>query len=135
MRFNQHLIALLSLLFVFIGCAYADTNIEEEGSDLLSVTPKVCIVEQAGDSCEVKLNVQWQSLIPLSRCLYQNKEENLCWLKKTKVSQSLIFDINQSQVFSLLDEKNKVLAFQQVKLNTHEPKKYRRRLRADWSLF
>lgn len=131
MLFNRYFITLLSLFIFFIGFA----NAKEESNDLLSVTPKICIVEQAGDSCEVQLKVQWQSLLPLSRCLYQNKEQNLCWYSKKQVSQALIFEIDQSQSFSLLDEKNEVLAFQQVKLNTHEPKKYRRRLRADWSLF
>lgn len=131
MRFNQHCFPLLSLLVCFNSFA----NGIHKSDNLLAVTPKICIVEQVGDSCEVRLTVQWQSLLPLSHCLYQNEQENVCWYNQKQVSQAFIFEINQNQFFSLRDHKNQVLAAQQVQLNTHVPKKYRRRLRADWSLF
>lgn len=132
MSFNQRFF--ITLLNLLVSCAVI-ANEKQGNEQLLLVNPKICIVEKVGDSCEVKLKIKWQSLLPLSRCLYQNEEQNVCWYKKLQVSQAITFEIDESQNFSLLDEKNEVLALQQVKLNTHEPKKYRRRLRADWSLF
>lgn len=101
----------------------------------LSVQPKTCVVQTSGDICAVKVNIHWRSLTPLTRCLLKNKQQHQCWYRQHNVSDTLLVDIKNSQNFVLVNEENEILVQEEVKLTTYEPKQYRRRLRADWSLF
>ena len=78
------------------------------------------------------INNAWQYV-------YQNEPEPYYW---NTITNETTFDINENLEISrdqdmkfTLKNREKILAYQHIKVNTALPKKLRRRLRADWSFF
>lgn len=101
----------------------------------LSLTPLTCFVKQIGDVCHITVKVNWQSVSPINACLYQNIEKKYCWRGKNKATTKIEVNFSENMKFSLLGDNNEVYAYQHVAIAASTSKKYRRRLRADWSLF
>ena len=100
----------------------------------LIIKPSVCMVKKLGDSCTMKVKVIWQNTQPIDACLFQDDLRLKCWKNILDINDDLEISLDQNMKFTLKNNEN-VLAFQHIKINTALPKKYRRRLRADWSFF
>jgi hypothetical protein len=100
----------------------------------LIIKPSVCMVKKLGDSCKMKVKVIWQNTHPIDACLFQNDLRLRCWKKTLDINADLEISLDQDMKFTLKNSE-KILAYQHIKINTALPKKYRRRLRADWSFF
>jgi len=101
----------------------------------LSITPLACFVKKSGDVCHITVKVNWQSEIPINACLYQNIEKMHCWLVTRNATANIEVSLSENMVFSLQGDNDKIYAQQYVAIAASTSKKYRRRLRADWSLF
>lgn len=101
----------------------------------LSIKPLVCTVEQKGDYCDITVKVKWSSVKPINSCLFQGDLKTTCWQAKTQAKKDFEISINEDMEFTLMNKDKGVYAKQLVRVNTSQPKRYRRRLRADWSVF
>lgn len=131
MPFNawKLLYVLIPLVQLYHSHAIAKNSVD------FSVKPLVCIVKNSGDSCDINVQVQWSSVEPISSCLFQNEIKTVCWIERLKAEKSLDISIKEDMEFTLKNNNNDIYATQVMRINTSEPKKYRRRLRADWNLF
>ena len=100
-----------------------------------SITPIACIVKQAGNACTMTVKVRWQAQQPISPCLYQATQQSICWQDKSEAITSVAINFKENMIFTLRDGNNHIFASQEIVINTSSSKKYRRRLRANWSLF
>lgn len=125
------LILLISIIVVPKGYSdNAPTNNVE-----LSLTPVACFVKTIGDVCHLTVKVNWQSIAPINACLYQNLEKIHCWSTTNKATKKIMVSLSENMVFSLQGDNNEIYTQQHVAIAASYSKKYRRRLRADWSLF
>lgn len=131
MHFSQRIpqVILLVIGGIFPSYAAPITHVE------LSIKPSACTVKNTGDFCTTTLNIHWQAAQPISSCLYQGNSQKICWQNKKHAQQQLAINIDQDMEFTLMHQDNTVYAKQLVRVITSQPKRYRRRLRANWSLF
>lgn len=128
-------------ILIFGACIfpYSQLVLAESPDVKLSIKPVVCHVEQQGDSCDISVNVVWQSAKPITTCLYRNEIKTQCWENVDAVETALALSFSENQLFTLKDKQSviakQLLAVHSVKAQIGKKKKYRRRLRADWSLF
>jgi len=106
-----------------------DNNVE------LSLTPLACFVKRIGDVCHLTIKVNWQSVAPIKACLYQNGEKMHCWSDTRKATKKIMISLSENMQFILQGDNNEIYAQRQVTISASTSKRYRRRLRADWSLF
>lgn len=146
MRFN---LPAVSAVMLMVAQYLTNTAFATERDIEMTIKPKVCQVNRAGDICEMTINIAWQALLPLDTCLYQraknqsqeqtqDKNKTLCWQNTKAADTKLAIKLSENTLFTLeqqTPEVNLVLAQQLISVNSTVPKNYRRRLRADWSLF
>jgi len=101
----------------------------------LSLTPLACFVKKNGDVCHITVKIDWHSDIPIDACLYQNIKKLHCWSATQKATKKIPVSLSENMNFTLQGADNSVYAQQQVAIAASTSQKYRRRLRADWSLF
>lgn len=101
----------------------------------LSLTPLACFVKKMGDICHLTIKVNWQSVTPVNACLYQNVEKIHCWSATSKATKKVMVSLSENMVFSLRGDNNEIYVQQHVAIAASTSKRFRRRLRADWSLF
>ncbi len=118
-------------IFVFSGVLQP---LAASTTNQLIIKPSVCMVKKFGDSCLMTVKVLWHNDKPTNACLFQNDLRLTCWKNVRDINTNLDISLDQDMKFTLKD-KGKTLAYQQIKINTAFPQKYRRRLRADWSFF
>ena len=118
-------------LFIFSGFLQP---LAASSTNQLIIKPSVCMVKKFGDSCLMTVKVMWHNDQPTDACLFQNDSRLSCWKNVRDINTNLDISLDQDMKFTLKNN-DKILAYQQIKINTALPKKYRRRLRADWSFF
>lgn len=101
---------------------------------ILTISPTICIVNKMGEPCSMKVNIDWQTPTAGDYCLYQDAEQLKCWQNTTSVATRLAIHLQQNMVFSLR-EQDVILAQKQISVNASSPRKFRRKLRAQWSVF
>ena len=79
--------------------------------------------------------VSWHSPKIINSCLYQGITKVACWLKQNKVTAVIEINIEENMEYTLKDDNHHIIAKQLITINSSLAKKYRRRLRAGWSLF
>jgi hypothetical protein len=102
---------------------------------VFSISPSTCVVNLSGDACNKPLQINWKAPVIANYCLYGNKQRIKCWQSKQRVSETLVFKIRDSTIFELINEHNQVIAHTKVSVKSATSKRFRRRLRADWSVF
>ncbi|MDO6427227.1 DUF3019 domain-containing protein [Thalassotalea sp. 1_MG-2023] len=101
---------------------------------VFSISPTICIVNKMGEPCTMTVNVNWQTPNAGDYCLYQDTEQLTCWQNTASIATRLNIHLQQNMVFSLR-EQNTILAQKQIRVNASAPRKFRRKLRAQWSVF
>ncbi|MEW6991221.1 DUF3019 domain-containing protein [Colwelliaceae bacterium 6441] len=124
----------VSALF-FLLSSLQITHAQESHPVELSIKPLACIVKNYGDICKMTIKAKWQSAQAIDSCLLQGKRNLLCWKNKKSVSQHFNIELAENMTFSLTNTQGQVLAQQKIVVNSSLPKKFRRRLKAQWSLF
>lgn len=130
------------LIILVASCLFAShanaQNTSEHGNQhvtSLAIKPITCVVKSLGEACQMKANVTWQSSVPQSVCLFQDKQQLKCWAKQNQVSEMFNVTLEKTMVFSLRDKKQNTLVEQTIKVHALSSRKYRRKLKSDWSLF
>lgn len=121
------------IIALFVGSLVL-LSLSASATSQLNIKPSVCMVKKIGDICQMKVKVIWHNSQPTNACLFQGDLRLKCWEDILDINADINIYLNQDMKFSLKN-KNKILAYQYIKINTSLPKKYRRRLRADWSFF
>ncbi len=130
-KFLRLFVFVVSYIFINPACfSKTPTNNIE-----LSLTPLACFVKQPGDLCHITVNVTWKSQALIDACLYQHAEKLRCWVAKRSAKTKILISLSENMQFTLQGDNGEVYAQQHVTIATSISKKYRRRLRADWSLF
>ena len=127
-----------SLVLLFVGIFVVPKSFSSdipENNVKLSLTPLACFVKNIGDVCHLTIKVNWQSQVPIQACLFQNNEKMHCWQDTKNASKRIEISLSENMKFTLLGDNNEIYAQQHVSISASTSKKYRRRLRADWSLF
>ena len=122
---------LMFILFVLSGFSQ---SLAASSTSQLIIKPSVCMVKKLGDSCQMTVRVMWHNEQPIDACLFQNDSRLTCWKNVNNINTEIDISLDQDMKFTLKNDQQ-VFAYQQIKINTALPKKYRRRLRADWSFF
>lgn len=123
------------LIFLFIFCGFLQSLTASASSPTkLIIRPSVCMVNKLGDTCQMAVKVMWQNDSPINACLFQNELRLTCWENIHEINTELVISLDQDMKFILKNDQQ-IFASQQIKINTALPKKYRRRLRANWSFF
>lgn len=125
------------MLFKVATCALMALSATTFAQDniLLEVTPNNCVVEKINDTCNMLLEANWKSHHLIDACLYIADKELLCWKNSSEASETIKVQLAKTSQITLRDSNNVVLAQARVKVTSAQPVAYRRRLRADWSLF
>jgi len=127
---------MLLLLCFYSLTSIANDEIAEQSNELkFSIKPLVCIVKKPGDICSMTATVSWQSAKHINSCLYQGITKVACWLNKKKIKSVIEINIEENMEYTLRDDNHQIIAQQLISINSSLAKKYRRRLRAGWSLF
>ncbi len=129
----RYLPIILSSIFA-ISPAFAELL----DSRLLSfnLQPNICVTKQVGDVCKMKAKLNWQTSAPMSLCLLQNEQTVKCWDQKNIIQEPINIELIKQSNFTLLEQySQKPLAQQTLKINYQTHKRYRRRLRSEWSIF
>ena len=122
-----------TIISLFV-CVLVLQPLSASSKNQLIIKPSVCMVKKLGDNCKMKVKIIWQNTQPIDACLFQNKLRLKCWENTLDINAYLDITLDQNLKFTLKNNE-KILAYQHIKINTALPKKYRRRLRADWSFF
>jgi len=109
-------------------------SLSASSTNKLIIKPSVCMVKRLGDTCQMTVKVMWHHDQPINACLFQNDARLICWQNEYDINTEIDISLDQDMKFTLKNDQQ-VFAYQQIKINTALPKKYRRRLRADWSFF
>lgn len=133
MSFKQFPTLVLCLLFSNV--ANAEMNTLPDKKAKLEIKPIVCMVKSMGQICEMTISVDWSIQTPQNVCLFKNDTSLQCWKNKRKATANINISISEDMVFSLKNKDMHVLAKQKVKINAAANRKYRRKLKSDWSFF
>ncbi|MBQ4837935.1 MULTISPECIES: DUF3019 domain-containing protein [Pseudoalteromonas] len=101
----------------------------------LKIKPVVCMVKSIGQVCEMTIAVDWTIPSAQDVCLYKDNAPLQCWKNQRKARTNISIAISEDMSFSLRNENMHVLAEQKVKINAAASRKYRRKLKSDWSFF
>lgn len=125
------------MLFKVATCALVTLSTTSFAQDkvIFEVTPNNCVVEKINNTCKMMLEASWQTQHHIDACLYLAEKELLCWKNKLQANESIQIKLTKTSQITLRDNNNVVLAEAKVKVTSAQPVAYRRRLRADWSLF
>ena len=100
------------------------------------IQPKICIAKEVGDTCTMTVKLAWQAESPMNLCLTQDQTKLKCWQQQLAVTDTVEIKVSQQSQFALVEQKtNDVVAAQKIKINYQINKRYRRRLRSEWSIF
>jgi hypothetical protein len=122
-----------TITFLFIFGLVLQPSSASSTSQLI-IKPSICMIKKLGDNCTMKVKVLWQNTKPIDACLFQEDLRLRCWKNTLDINVDLEISLDQDMKFILKNNEN-ILAYQHIKINTALPKKYRRKLRADWSFF
>ncbi|KZN69827.1 DUF3019 domain-containing protein [Pseudoalteromonas luteoviolacea] len=106
-----------------------------ESKAALKVKPMICMVKSIGQICEMTIAIQWQTTTAQDVCLYQDTQKLKCWQGTQQAKAKLNISLEQDMTFSLKNARMETLAAQKVKVNAALSRKYRRKLKSDWSFF
>lgn len=133
-QMDMRYLLIIILLAVFPSLA----NTEQQSTLLVNfqLQPNICITREVGDSCAMTVKVNWQTSDPVNLCLQQNDKQIKCWQQQQQVQESIVIGLQKQSTFTLIDQdKQTLLAKQIVKINYQTTKRFRRRLRSEWSIF
>lgn len=114
----------------------AEPKLVDKNLITFEIQPKICIAKEVGDACAMTVKLKWQTFEPMKLCLAQNKKTLKCWQQNTLVEDMIAIEVEEQSEFTLTEQgSGLIVAKQSVKINYQVNKRYRRRLRSEWSIF
>ncbi|WP_418607267.1 DUF3019 domain-containing protein [Pseudoalteromonas sp. US3C1013] len=121
------------MLVVFAASFFSNLSVAKASS--LNASPKVCVVSEQQEFCDLELKFKWQLSEPSDVCLYQQDTQLQCWQGVKKGQFSYKARVQVETIYSLINPLTGVsLASVQVEVQTAYAKK-KHRLRSPWSFF
>lgn len=101
----------------------------------LDVSPRVCVVSQQHEFCDLNLVFKWQLSSSGDTCLYQENTQLMCWQGQRSGELNYKARVQVETLYSLINpHTGTLLASVLVEVQSaHTTKKYR--LRSPWSFF
>ncbi|ASM53254.1 hypothetical protein PNIG_a1027 [Pseudoalteromonas nigrifaciens] len=120
------------IFFVFISSLLSGVSVAQT---ILDVSPKVCVVSEQHDFCDLNLQFKWQQLAVKDVCLYQQNMQIRCWQQQGSGQFSYKARVQVETIYSLINpHTGDSLASVLVEVQSaHTKKQYR--LRSPWSFF
>ncbi|MCF2857648.1 DUF3019 domain-containing protein [Pseudoalteromonas sp. SMS1] len=131
-KWTYPLVASVCLIATNTNSAHA---VPQSSKAALTIKPIICMVQSIGQMCEMTIAVQWHAETVDDVCLFQDEQKLQCWQNTRQAKAKLNIALGQDMVFSLKNAKMETLASQKVKVNAAISRKYRRKLKSDWSFF
>ncbi len=101
-----------------------------------TVSPKVCVISQVQDFCDLDLKFEWQGDVVGDVCIYEQSKKIHCWQQQRAGEFNYKARVQVETIYSLINSKSGVLiAKAQVEVQSTHVQKSRRRLRSPWSFF
>ncbi|WP_372760300.1 DUF3019 domain-containing protein [Pseudoalteromonas sp.] len=124
----KYLILIVFTASLFSGVSMAKTT-------MLYVSPKVCVVSEQQDFCDVNLQFSWQQASANDVCLYQHTTQIKCWQQQQTGQFNYKARVQVETLYSLINPHTGAsLANVLVEVQSaHAKKQYR--LRSPWSFF
>lgn len=111
------------------------SNISVAKAPSLNVSPKVCVVSEQQEFCDLELKFQWQLSVPTDVCLYQQARQLQCWQGVKKGQLSYKARVQVETIYFLINpHTGATLASVHIEVQTVYTKK-KHRLRSPWSFF
>ncbi|MCG9695831.1 DUF3019 domain-containing protein [Shewanella sp. Isolate11] len=125
-----------ALVFItLVSSAFASNDLVNA---TLSLSPQFCITTQPDQSCEVELELKWQTQTSQTVCLMSDHQSLTHWCAPSEEIHSYAVNVstNRDIQFMLIDkETNQTLATKKLKITPTAEPKYRSRYQKPWSLF
>lgn len=120
------------IFFVFISSLLSGVSVAQT---ILDVSPKVCVVSEQHDFCDLNLQFKWQQAVVKDVCLYQQNTQIRCWQQQGSGQFSYKARVQVETIYSLINpHTGDSLASVLVEVQSaHTKKQYR--LRSPWSFF
>jgi len=132
MKLTTSLVIILSLSLLLA----LEEAIAKNSSPVLSVSPKVCVISEEKQICELTLNFEWKLTQEQDICLLENDKQVQCWQKTSQAKLSHKAYVQIETVYSLVNpQTGNKLAQTKVEVQSSHLKTQRRRLRSPWSFF
>ncbi|MGO2370977.1 DUF3019 domain-containing protein [Pseudoalteromonas sp. KG3] len=104
--------------------------------DILTVTPKVCVVSEQQEFCDLDLKFAINLPYKMDVCLYHEKQQLQCWQQLTKERFNHKARVQVETIYSLVNpHTDELLATTRIEVQSTRAKTTRRRLRSPWSFF
>lgn len=132
MKLNTSIVIIFSLSLLLT----LEDAVAKNSSSMLNVSPKICVMGQEKQVCELTLNFEWKLTQQQDICLLENDKQVQCWQKTSQAKLSYKAYVQVETLYSLVNPKtgNK-LAQTKVEVQSSHLKTQRRRLRSPWSFF
>ncbi|GAA62106.1 hypothetical protein P20652_4001 [Pseudoalteromonas sp. BSi20652] len=122
------------ILIVFIGSLFSGNSNAQ--ATIFSISPKVCVVSEQQDFCDLDLQFNWQLNTTSDVCLYKKKEQLYCGQQQSSGQFNYKARVQVETIYSLINpHTGGVLAKTKIEVQSAHAKKNRRRLRSPWSFF
>lgn len=121
------------IFFLLIATLFSGTSVAQ--TTTLNVSPKVCVVSEQQDFCDLNLQFSWQQIVARDVCLYQQSKPIQCWQQQTSGQYNYKARVQVETLYFLINpHTGDALASVHVEVQSaHAKKKYR--LRSPWSFF
>ena len=104
--------------------------------DILTVTPKVCVVSEQQEFCDLDLKFALNMPYKMDVCLYHEDQQLQCWQQVTLEEFNHKARVQVETIYSLVNpHTDELLATTRIEVQSTRAKTTRRRLRSPWSFF
>jgi hypothetical protein len=122
------------ILMVFIASLFSGHSTAQTAT--LSTSPKVCVISELQEYCDLNLQFNWHLDVSNDVCLYQQKKQIHCWKQQRSGQFHYKARVQVETIYSLINSDTGVLlAKTQVEVQSVHAKTGRHRLRSPWSFF
>ena len=118
-----------------LSVKYSWASSKNTSDSPLQIRPVTCVVEQIGEPCTMTASLTWHNDALINACLFQGEMKLRCWQQTRQVKEKLKITLETSMHFKLIDSQGFLLATQTVQVNAALSKRFRRKLKTDWSFF
>ncbi|MFC0116522.1 DUF3019 domain-containing protein [Pseudoalteromonas xiamenensis] len=119
------------LLFLFCGCV--DANEVSKASSFL--TPRICIVPEQKVTCSMQVSVEWDFNQEGSYCLFLEEVPMKCWYTVSRIKESFDITFSNNDLVALKSKQGNTIKTEKLRVVSATSRKFRRKLKNDWSIF
>lgn len=99
-----------------------------------TIQPNVCIAENAGEQCQIILNINTQNIPEGVHCLFLDSRQLAC-AEQGSFPDNIKIILKQNTLLELKNRQNHTLLSQTLSIKYQQRPPMRRRIRNPWSIF